>query len=79
MTLSLEIISRAEWGAKKPKGVEFINKTAPYVIVHHSFAPAACYTKDKCIQAMKSMQNFHQNDRGWADIGYRLFQPIIER
>lgn len=70
-TRSLEFVSRSEWGAKPPKHIQPIGKAVPYVIIHHSASPGACYTKDKCTQAMQSMQRFHQNERGWDDIGYK--------
>lgn len=68
--MPLEIVKRADWGAKPAKIIEYIGKPVPYVIIHHSHEPAACYTSDKCIQAMQSMQRFHQITRGWWDIGY---------
>lgn len=71
-TMSLEFVSRDEWNAQPPKSVQYINKTLSYVIIHHSDAPAFCGTTEKCIQAMQSMQRYHQNVHGWADIGYRL-------
>lgn len=67
---SLEIIDRAGWGAKPPKYREYINKTVSVVIIHHSYIPPACNTSEECAAAMRSMQRFHQDDRGWADIGY---------
>lgn len=42
----------------------------PYVVIHHSAVPAACYTPRDCINAMRSMQVFHQDTHGWLDIGY---------
>ncbi|XP_044737980.1 peptidoglycan-recognition protein LB-like isoform X3 [Chrysoperla carnea] len=66
----LEIVSRRGWEAKPPKLVEPMPNPVPYVIIHHSYIPAACYTKHECISAMQSMQAFHQDDRGWNDIGY---------
>lgn len=69
-TKSLEFVSRSEWGAKPPKQIQPIGKAVPYVIIHHSESPAACFTSAKCSQAMRSMQRFHQNERGWDDIGY---------
>jgi peptidoglycan-recognition protein LB len=66
------IVTRDEWGAKPPKEVVHIEGAVPYVIIHHSYQPAACYTNETCIKAMQSMQSFHQDDRGWADIGYNF-------
>lgn len=68
--LSLEIVSRNDWGAKPPKAIEWINETVPFVIIHHSYIPSACYSMQNCSEAMRGMQRFHQDDQGWADIGY---------
>lgn len=68
--VTFEIVSRAEWSAKPPKDIEYINHTVPYVIIHHSYLPPMCISSDKCIKSMQSMQRFHQDERGWFDIGY---------
>lgn len=65
------MMKRHEWGAMPPKMVETIEGAVPYVIIHHSYIPEACWTTDACIQAMRAMQDFHQVERGWNDIGYR--------
>lgn len=67
---NIEIVSRSDWNAKPPKAVENMTNPVPFVVIHHSYIPAACETKDDCIKAMQSMQEFHQGDRGWNDIGY---------
>ncbi|XP_036322481.1 peptidoglycan-recognition protein LB-like [Rhagoletis pomonella] len=64
------MVSRADWGARPSTLVEHFNGPAPYVIIHHSYMPSACYTSGDCIKAMRSMQDFHQQTRGWNDIGY---------
>lgn len=69
--MPLEIVSRDEWGAQPPKLVETINKTVPYVIIHHSLSPGSCNTSERCVLAMQNMQRFHQIERGWNDIGYQ--------
>lgn len=66
----LTIISREAWNARKPKLVETFNGTIPFVIVHHSYIPAACNTTEGCKRSMRSMQDMHQLNRGWNDIGY---------
>ncbi|XP_031626780.1 peptidoglycan-recognition protein SB1-like isoform X2 [Contarinia nasturtii] len=70
--MSLEIVSRDEWGAKPPKLVASINKTMQYVIIHHSNSPKFCNTSERCIAAMQNIQQFHQIERGWNDIGYHF-------
>ena len=32
----------------------------------------SCYDDQTCIQRVRSIQNFHIDDRGWADIGYHF-------
>ncbi|XP_067644966.1 peptidoglycan-recognition protein LB-like isoform X2 [Eurosta solidaginis] len=64
------MIARSEWGARPSKLIEPFNGPAPYVIIHHSYMPSACYTADDCCKAMRSMQDYHQLQRGWNDIGY---------
>lgn len=66
----IDIVSRENWDAKPPKLVERFDGPIPYVIIHHTYIPAACNTSADCITAMQWMQNFHQNDRDWNDIGY---------
>lgn len=68
---TLDVVNRQGWGAKPPKSVAKINDVVPFVVIHHSFTPKACYTSKKCQAAMRSMQSFHQNDRDWVDIGYK--------
>ncbi|XP_017847354.1 peptidoglycan-recognition protein LB isoform X2 [Drosophila busckii] len=67
---SSQLLSRADWGARAPKQVDYFTGPAPYVIIHHSYIPAACFNTPDCMRSMRDMQNFHQVDRGWNDIGY---------
>lgn len=68
---AFDIVDRQSWGAQPPKTVQNINHVVPFVVIHHSYIPKACYTSAKCKAAMRSMQSFHQNERRWADIGYK--------
>lgn len=67
---SFRIITRREWNAKPPTEIVHINHKVHYVIIHHSYIPAECYTQQKCIEAMQSMQKSHQEVNHWEDIGY---------
>ncbi|KAJ3651054.1 hypothetical protein Zmor_017117 [Zophobas morio] len=69
-THGLDIVSRDEWGARAPIYVDPMSNPVPYVVIHHSAEPAVCYTKEDCIEAMQTMQDMHQIDNGWVDIGY---------
>lgn len=67
-----EIISRKGWEAKPPKLVENVTEPVPYVVIHHTYIPAVCNTTKECKAAMRSMQSYHQDERGWNDIGYNF-------
>lgn len=66
----INIVPRDEWEAKPSKLVEKFDGPIPFVIIHHSYIPGACYESSECEKAMRAMQKFHQDDRGWNDIGY---------
>ena len=65
------IISRKEWDARNPK-YDYSNH--PYfdkMTLHHA-AGWAAKTLDEGKAAVKSIQEFHQDGRGWSDIGYHF-------
>lgn len=66
----LPIVTRSEWGAREPKLVETFLGPIPYVIIHHSYIPSACFSEESCEGAMRKMQDMHQLKNGWNDIGY---------
>uniref|UniRef100_A0A668A9P5 Peptidoglycan recognition protein 6 n=1 Tax=Myripristis murdjan TaxID=586833 RepID=A0A668A9P5_9TELE len=42
-----------------------------FMYIHHTSTPSQpCLTFEQCAADMRSMQRFHQEDRGWDDIGY---------
>jgi len=66
-----KIISRSEWGARNPK---YDYSEHPYfdkMTLHHA-AGWAAKTLDEGKAAVKSIQEFHQDGRGWSDIGYHF-------
>lgn len=67
---ALEIVERADWGARPPKEVIKIGHPVHYVVIHHTYIPGSCETSNECKADMRSMQRFHQDDHGWCDIGY---------
>lgn len=67
-----QIIPRCQWGAK-PQTWTPIPLSLPldHLFVHHTFTPSApCLSFPDCAKNMRAMQRFHQEDRGWGDIGY---------
>ncbi|MBN3310165.1 PGRP2 amidase, partial [Amia calva] len=66
------IIPRCMWGAEPYRGTPTL-LTLPlgFLYVHHTYEPSApCLSFEHCARDMRGMQRFHQDDRGWDDIGY---------
>lgn len=66
------IIPRCQWGAKPHRGTPSpLSLPLQFLYVHHTYEPSSpCLNFKICSQNMRSMQRFHQEDRGWSDIGY---------
>ena len=65
------IISREEWGAEDPKGSYSYHPYFDKLTLHH----AACCSADNLEEGKSQVywiQDFHQNGRGWNDIGYHF-------
>ncbi|CAL1680429.1 unnamed protein product [Lasius platythorax] len=69
----LNVISKAEWGARASKSpaANLKIKPAPNVIIHHSTGPS-CETQAECQLKVRGIQNEHMNNKGWSDIGYNF-------
>ncbi|XP_062454331.1 N-acetylmuramoyl-L-alanine amidase [Rhea pennata] len=66
------VMPRCMWGARPYRGSpSALSPPLPFVYIHHTYEPGApCRTFASCARAMRSMQRFHQDARGWDDIGY---------
>uniref|UniRef100_A0A8B9MVT6 PGRP2 amidase n=1 Tax=Accipiter nisus TaxID=211598 RepID=A0A8B9MVT6_9AVES len=66
------IVPRCMWGARPYRGTpKLLTLPLGSVYIHHTFIPSTpCRTFAACADAMRSMQRFHQDTRGWDDIGY---------
>lgn len=72
------LITRAEWGASPFQGGSpspLSNGSYDYMTFHHAAGWSAT-TLAEGLAAVKSIQDFHQNGRGWSDIGYQF---VIDR
>lgn len=68
----MNIISRAEWGARKPKSRSTTTWAARReFIVHYSEGPTS--------QTVRQIQNFHMDSRGWSDVGYNFLVDVKGR
>ncbi|XP_041362856.1 peptidoglycan-recognition protein SC2-like, partial [Gigantopelta aegis] len=65
------IVSRSDWGARRPSAVTLMDVPVSRVIIHHS-ATSPCYTSNSCKARVKSIQNYHMDTKGWWDIGYNF-------
>ncbi|XP_008543485.1 peptidoglycan-recognition protein SC2-like [Microplitis demolitor] len=72
--LTVNIISRQEWGARLPKEPPMnltINPPA-FIVIHHSGRGVGCTTQALCQAQVRSFQDFHIDFRKWDDIGYNF-------
>jgi hypothetical protein len=62
--MAISIVSRGKWNARPPRGTP-VHVEWPKGVdlwVHHTTGPRS--------QTVRDIQAFHQNTRGWNDIGY---------
>ncbi|XP_026997519.1 peptidoglycan recognition protein 6 [Tachysurus fulvidraco] len=66
------IIPRCMWEAKPYRGTPtLLSLPLSFLYIHHTYEPSQpCLTFQQCSRDMRAMQRFHQDDRGWDDIGY---------
>uniref|UniRef100_A0A3P8RSE7 Peptidoglycan recognition protein 2 n=1 Tax=Amphiprion percula TaxID=161767 RepID=A0A3P8RSE7_AMPPE len=67
-----QIIPRCQWGAKPPQDTPIpLSLPLKFLYIHHTYEPSSpCLSFTNCSRNMRSIQRFHQEDRGWNDIGY---------
>ena len=67
----MDLIRRDGWGAAEPRGRPLaIPVPVRDLFLHHSASP------DNGLASVQAIQRFHQQTRGWADIGYTwLYSP----
>ena len=69
------VVSRTSWGCPDGQGSGWTPQytTVTHLIVHHS---ATANTSSDWAATVRSIWNFHTNDRGWGDVGYNyLIDP----
>ncbi|XP_036383860.1 N-acetylmuramoyl-L-alanine amidase [Megalops cyprinoides] len=65
------IIPRCQWRAKPYRGTPTrLDLPLTSMFIHHTYHPKPCHTFQQCAACMRAMQSFHQDVRGWDDIGY---------
>ncbi len=64
------IVTRTEWGANAQIGAYIPHD--PFRLTQHHTAGGRVATLSEGIAEMQFIQDFHQNGRGWQDIGYHF-------
>lgn len=64
------MVTRAEWGARAPKCDGALH--TPYRMTFHETVTTNGETGNAAKARMRQMQAFHQDGRGWCDIGYHF-------
>lgn len=58
----VEIVTRAEWNARPPTEVEYIDTAVNMSFVHHTAGTWECFDKDTCILMVQDIQNLHMDN-----------------
>jgi len=67
------IVSRAEWGARKPTSSDTTFTKDGGIVVHHSAVRRAGTTHyPGCYESVKGHQRYHMDTKGWSDIAYNF-------
>jgi len=68
-----ELHDRAEWGAASFRGIPIPLNRPDYeeMTLHHT-AGFSAVTLAEGLEQVRRIQDFHQNGRGWSDIGYQF-------
>lgn len=66
----VDIVTRAEWGARSPDGVTRIATPTPRLWVHHTAG------SERGAAGMRSIQAYHMDTKGWRDIAYSFVVDV---
>ncbi|XP_074641038.1 peptidoglycan-recognition protein SC2-like [Tubulanus polymorphus] len=67
----VNVITRAQWGARRARRYSTLATPVPYVFIHHSAGPQ-CQQTDSCKRIVRAIQAYHMDVRKWDDIGYNF-------
>ncbi|MFG1866083.1 peptidoglycan recognition protein family protein [Microbispora bryophytorum] len=73
--MAIDLVSRAAWGARSPRGSYSSLASTRGVKVHYTGGrvdPGIVGDHAKCVAMVKSIQDFHIDGNGWIDIGYSM-------
>lgn len=68
---STPIVTRAQWGARNPRGAYgSISPSGGGVALHYEGPKMGVFSHDRCATKVRGIQAFHMDKRGWLDIAY---------
>ncbi|CAG2176188.1 unnamed protein product, partial [Oppiella nova] len=71
----LTFMSRNQWKARSRKAndpPQRLPTPVSHVFIHHTVTPDQCHNQAAYVAAVRSMQDFHMDNRNWSDIGYNF-------
>jgi len=70
--VGMQLVTRAQWGARPPKNQTPLNRAVQHGTAVHYTASDADEQADhaNCARRVRAIQDFHMDGRGWADIAY---------
>lgn len=70
--MSIEFVTRKEWGAKPPTAITPLDTSAVrYFVVHYTAMDADEQADHRnCAARVRGIQRFHMDTREWSDIAY---------
>ena len=73
--MTIDLVSRARWGARAPRGSYSTLTSTKGVKVHYTGGrvdPVLLDDHDRCAAAVRGIQRGHMDGNGWMDIGYSM-------
>ncbi|MGW4641791.1 peptidoglycan recognition protein family protein [Sphaerisporangium sp. NPDC004334] len=73
--MAIDLVTRAQWGARAPKGSYSTLRSTHGVKVHYTGGrvdPGVVDDHDRCVLAVRAIQRMHMDGNGWLDIGYSM-------
>ncbi|HAH07943.1 MAG TPA: hypothetical protein DCM05_15705 [Elusimicrobia bacterium] len=64
------VLSRSDWGAAASRGAS--RDADKDKITVHNTAGAQTMSRAETLRQVRGIQSYHQNDKGWADVGYHF-------
>ena len=64
-SVGLNLVTRAEWGARQRSYINFIQLPTPRLFIHHT-------GDDRQGSSIRAHQNYHMDTKGWSDLAYSL-------